>query len=301
MMLTRSGTSTRFSPHSLLGQATSHVRLDGRNSPARQNKDICTAVQTAQVTSSRWYTTESSTGSWPLMPKDWESFALQMPASRKLESMPRRHRCVIPSITSTTLISQILPRSGGAVVSSPHGCWTSQPQPCSWTLFCLRSRDECRIRVKADGRSKRPSTREYRHQCSLRPYMNGSALEDMRSSPTGSSLRCAMNSADTEKSPDRLIWPAHPILQQESWRSGSKSASPSVREPTRTVPTHRNRTPHRSRRSLPQIFGQVFGVKKVTLRGFRLHSCHPNRASGLSNSAPVSGSMRRCFPGSLLL
>src|SRR6266566_2470429 len=215
--------------------------------------------------------------------------------------MPRRHSCVIPSITSTTLISPILPRSGGAVVLSLRGFWTSQPRPCSRILRYLRSRDACRIRVKADGPSKRPLTREYRQQCSPHPYMNGSALEDMRSSPTRSCLPCATNSADTERSPDRLIWPGHRILQRESWRSGSKSASLSVRQPTRTVRARRNRTLDRSRRSLPQLFGQVFCVKKDTLPGFRLHSCHPNRASGHLNSALLSGSTRHSFHGSLLL
>ena len=127
-----------------------------------------------------------------------------MSASGKAESMPRRRRCVIPSIISTTSISKTLPKSGGAVASSPLGCWTSRPPPCFRTLRFRRSRGESRIRVKAAGRSKPPLTRQYRHQCLPRLYMNGSALEAMRSSPTRSSPRCATNSVDTERSPGIL-------------------------------------------------------------------------------------------------
>src|SRR3989442_38454 len=144
--------------------------------------------------------------------------------------MPKPHRCAIRSITNTTSISETLPRFGGAVASSPPGCWTSPPRPCSRTPLSPSSRAGCRIRVKAAGPSKPPSMKPYRHQYSRPLYMSVSVREHTGSLPVKFSLQCVTNLADTRKVQQREMT-MESIQQDEN--TGDMISTPSRDEQIR--------------------------------------------------------------------
>ena len=90
------------------------ARRGVRRPAAPPSRVICIAGQTAPATSSRWFTTASSTASWPPTPRAWASCAPPTSASKNMRSMPRRRRCATPSTTNTTSIYLTSRRCGGA-------------------------------------------------------------------------------------------------------------------------------------------------------------------------------------------
>ena len=64
------------------GEATFRAPRDAKSSTAPPSWAICTAVQTAPATSSRWFTTGSSTVSWRPTPRGWASCATPTSASK---------------------------------------------------------------------------------------------------------------------------------------------------------------------------------------------------------------------------
>ena len=111
---TWSSASIRSSPpwRPGMGDIAAHAGREKVEAPP--SRATCTAARTAPAISSRWSTTESSTASWPRMPKGWASCATPTSASRTTRSTPRRRPCAIPSTTSTTSICPTSRRCGGA-------------------------------------------------------------------------------------------------------------------------------------------------------------------------------------------
>ena len=66
------------------------------------SRATCTAAPQAPAISSRWYTTASSTASWPPTPRAWPSCATPTLARRNTRSTPRQRLCATPSTTSMT-------------------------------------------------------------------------------------------------------------------------------------------------------------------------------------------------------
>ena len=96
----------------------------GRRWGERLKRGICTAALPEGVTSSRWFTTESNTGSWRPMQKGSTFSVMPMWGSRTVPLTPRRRPCAIPNISSMTSTWPTFPNYGGAVASLPPGCST---------------------------------------------------------------------------------------------------------------------------------------------------------------------------------
>ena len=78
------------------------------------SKATCIAVRMAPAISSRWFTTVSSTVSWPLTRKGWAFCAARTSESNNMRSMQRQRLCAIPNITNTISIYATSRRSGDA-------------------------------------------------------------------------------------------------------------------------------------------------------------------------------------------
>jgi len=90
-------------------------RTPGRDNAAGSvSRAISTADRTAPAISSRWFTTASSTASWPRMRKVSAYSVLRTSVSKRTPTMRSRRHCAIPSITNTTSICPTSPRCGGA-------------------------------------------------------------------------------------------------------------------------------------------------------------------------------------------
>ena len=84
------------------GVATSRAHPDAKSSTAPPNWVICTVVQMAPVTSSRWSTTELSTASWRPTPKVWAYCAMQTSANKSGHRRGDDAVAQTRSITNTT-------------------------------------------------------------------------------------------------------------------------------------------------------------------------------------------------------